>query len=105
MTICKHLDISTVHLTEEDNDILSNFCTDISYGEHDYGFYVSVPDVDYESPDDGTLHAKINQALEDGLSESFVNILKYAHKNDCSIVVFDRDGEVDENLPTFDWWG
>ena len=100
----QYLDVSTAHLTEQDNRMLSQSVEDRDVinmvvplvREYEYGHWVWVPDAE-----DIEFYAQSYTSY--GLSETFVDVLRYARKNNCDWVNFDRDAEPCEDLPTHDW--
>jgi hypothetical protein len=96
MAIYKHLDLSIAHISDADNGLLSSG-VDLTYHDHDYGYYIPVPSTD------SILAEKVEQAKACGLSDDFCRLLIMAHANECTLIVLDGDAEIDDNLPIFDW--
>ena len=92
-TVIKMLDVSTVHMTREDNDLLTSEHQDLNvcYDNLPNGFLVYIP----EDKD----------AIEEckDLSEGFRTVLHWAQLNGATHVKFDADGDVYPQLPKFDW--
>lgn len=90
-SIYKMLDLSTAHLNPESVEALERHVEPDSpitvIGESEYGWivYVSEPDLVKEMP------AVLAAILED------------ARRHGCDYVRFDRDGPVEDDLPTFEW--
>lgn len=90
MSIHQYLDLSTGHLSE---DTINDWAKDCPYpviAGYDYGLIVSVPGEGYV---DG--ESEVPADLRD--------VLVYARKQGCTMVRFDSDGDVLEELPYFDW--
>lgn len=86
MTIEKCLDISTMHVRRETMNPAS--LNHYFIAEYGYGAFFYVPDLsetDEETPPD--LRA----------------VLQFAKANDCYLVRLDCDGEVYDELKTYDW--
>lgn len=81
------LDLSTAHMPESDPDWGS-----LRVAVHEYGAVVFVlsdrEDLDFEHEDE---------------PEWIRPAMALARKHDCLLVNFDRDGEVCEDLPTWEW--
>jgi hypothetical protein len=89
--VFKVLDLSTVHMTEEDAEKL-NPCSGIqslSYELGEYGWLIYI--------------GEMKENWGDEMSEAFMNALKEAKELGCDYVRFDRDGRTYEELPVFDW--
>jgi hypothetical protein len=92
----KTMDCSTCHVTKEEcNDLLERDECPIAAYPFEYGHfvYVSLSDID----------GYCKEALEFGFSESFVNLIRLAHKQGCKYLCLDCDGFVYEDLPKFSW--
>ena len=90
----KVLDISTIHISEEENGYLQNINSPLITYEYNEGFFVYVPiSFIIDEPN----------IIKTGFSEGFINILKLAAAQDCKFVCFDADGIVYEDLPQYDW--
>lgn len=84
------LDISTAHVSRETATMLDGAPAIMitAYQKNGYGWFVWVPPADFErthTPDD--------------LSKVFA----YAREQKCDWVMFDRDAEIIDDLPSFDW--
>lgn len=81
------LTLSTAHITQLTGDRLSTNMGDICVGGTiDYGWFIYA---DYEN----------NGAIPDDLW----GVMVYARANDCDYILFDRDADCIEYLPTWDW--
>jgi hypothetical protein len=93
--IFRVLDISTGHMTKEDNERLqyleSNCKAYSGYELRDYGWLLYVGEIEE------------NWSEDDKWSSAFMNIMKTAQKAGCEYVRFDRDGRDYDELPKFDW--
>jgi len=93
----KILVLSTAHLTEEDNDFLSNEeyseNLDCVIDETPYGWMVHI------SKNKDELFSEVHRLL----SENFRKAMELAFINDCDWVRFDCDGNVVEELKSYDW--
>jgi hypothetical protein len=95
----KSLDISTGHLTEQDNNLLQADAdnnpgpnTPVAAYKYEYGYFVYVG----EEAEDQTIK-------EYGYSDSFINILKKARELKCKYVQYDSDGIQYEDIPFYNW--
>jgi len=94
MTILKCLYISMTHLTRNTQDDLEllAFSIDSTVAPYDGGLYISVSDP--------------GRYLEEGSYEEhgadLLEVMKYAIENDCDVIRFDADGEINPNLPVYD---
>ena len=94
-----NLDVSTGHLTEKDNDLL----TEAGEGEsgnpivayiYEYGYFVFVPE-----KDEG-----LNQHAETyGYSKTFTKTMTRARELKCKYIQFDSVGVQYDDLEVFDW--
>jgi hypothetical protein len=93
----KYLDISTGHMTKNDNDILAmNKAKDVLFDPFEYGYRVWVPSKKFAKE----TYKAMKKA---GLSKSFRKIIKWACKKGMDWVAFDRDGTIYSQFKTFDW--
>jgi hypothetical protein len=90
------LDVSTSHITQEDDEKLSEGVMHLVYHTLEYGYLVST----YEPSEEEWVDVLVNS---DGLSKELVNLIVYAGKHNYDYVMLDRDGTLYEGLPTFDW--
>jgi hypothetical protein len=95
--IRKVLDISTGHITFQDNEILGGDNTVIACEPVEAGFFVYLG-----TGSEALEHIQdVNEA--GNMSPAFINILRWAVMVGCDIIKIDRDGELYEGLPTFEW--
>lgn len=94
----KVLDISTGHITENDNKLLTKDECPVSAYKFTYGFLVNVPH-NIESVYKDTRKA----IVVNGFSDAFQTVFELARKNQCDYIMFDCDGITYEDLPVFDW--
>jgi hypothetical protein len=98
------LELSTSHITAEDNEILKEFIN-VPPEKHpqvvmayEPGFMVSAWHNFKDNPEN--LEAEL---LKLGHSPAYINILKIAHSNGCKWVNLDADASKLSFLPTYDW--
>ena len=98
--IVKCLDISTGHMTENDDKLLKAATDDqrqvpslaIVY-EYKEGYFVYVsPETDQDA-----------ELTKEGFSAAFLNLIKMARSLKLKYVQFDADGITYADLPLFDW--
>ena len=82
MAIVNTLELSTAHLPESHPDF--SFC---SAYDTNYGWIVTPCHTDYVT------------SLPDWMQP----IIKFAFDNNCSLIHFDRDADVDSNFQTYNW--
>jgi len=91
--VFKVLDISTGHMTLEDNNKLTSEAQDGHapvYELREYGFLVYVGEIEENWPDDE-------------MSSAFRKVLDTAKELGCDYVRFDRDGREYPELQKFEW--
>jgi hypothetical protein len=105
-TVLSYLDLSTGNLTEQTcnewlpmvmNTTSSNV---IAYPKGEYGYFVHVSEDLDELEDDPS--ASTEYDFKD-VPADLLGVLVYARAHGCQWVQFDRDGDVNEDLPHFDW--
>ena len=87
------LGLSTGHVTEATAKMLDN--EDLSivvYPKSEYGWFVHVPTYEPDFEDCKT-----------DLPEDLRACLDWARKHNAEWLMFDRDAELDEELPVYDW--
>lgn len=106
-----HLDVSTGHVTKRDMELLehdSDNRNNASMEEYTvpccwyrYGMIVFVMDHDDLKED----HELLLKQYRDnsGYSEAFCGLIRLAWETNADMIRLDRDGMVNNNLPTFDW--
>ena len=92
----KHMVFSTAHITEGDSETLefeatTNTVPVLGVYRYEYGFYI------YISPE------KEDDMILEHYSKHFLNLIKIAEKHDCKYLKLDCDGQIFNNLKTFDW--
>lgn len=91
----KMLDISTGHIEENDVTLLEsdkeNHCFSVT--EYEEGFFLNLHNVDV---------SRLSQDCA-AFSHHFQTVLRIAKENSCEFINFDRDGQLYEGLPVFDW--
>lgn len=87
--IFKVLDISTGHMTEDDNTKLAEGLGRLPVSElNEYGYLVYIGELEENW---------------DHMSDAFKNVLLTARAHGCEYVRFDADGRAYDELPVFDW--
>jgi len=96
----KYLDVSTGHITSEDNDKLGQYLDPdmqehngheiIVYG-YEYGYFIPIYD------------ALMQDSKLCGLSDSFRKIVKKAKRLKCNLIRLDCDAEYHDDLDLYDW--
>jgi hypothetical protein len=96
----KVLVISTAHVSYDDKVMLEDLAETKPKArifDTEYGFIIKVyPKSEYTEEDDQKLR-------DDGMSEAFIDLLKFCRKHDCPLLHLDCDADTIEDLPTFDW--
>lgn len=93
-TVRSYLELSTAHLTEQTAQRIEDSVEQmlglpfITYAKGEYGWWVHVPATDPE------LHMGMTDLLA---------ALQYARSKDCAWIMFDRDVETIEDLPSYEW--
>lgn len=93
-TIRHILDLSTSHLPQR---FFEEGCDLTGRHQIDYGMLLWVPD---DPTDINNLGA--DEESDDAAPE-IVRLRVYAREHGCDYILLDRDGEVDPNLPTWEW--
>jgi hypothetical protein len=88
--IYKVWEISTAHITIQDEKLLQGDCTSFSCTVFDFGF--SIPVID-----DNIDVAKKN------FSPEFAHLMEIAEELNVQYLVLDADGKQHSELPLFDW--
>jgi hypothetical protein len=108
----QHLDLSTAHVTEEDNNLLTTDAVaeqrvhsggeqpTIPCVEYGYGFIVFV---NHHHDDEAEQTAYLVELVNNGYSSAFCNLIRLAWTLDADMIRLDRDAEECDELPTFQW--
>ena len=92
--IGKYIEVSTAHITKEDNELLGSMKPEsLCVYEFTYGYMVCVED----DPD------SFEFMLKEGFSEIFVAIMKSASDLGMNWILFDCDGLTHDNFEQFNW--
>lgn len=94
--VMNYLDCSTKHISVEDARLLKDPPDELLTYENEYGWFVHVPDDLCEEDFVQTLVSR-------GVGPSLLQVLQFAHANDCVWVKLDRDGTEIPTLPRSDW--
>lgn len=89
--VSKCLDISTLHITQQDSELLTA-SRGLCVYPYEYGYFVRVP---AEEP--------AQDLLVLGYSSALISILTWASEHDMYFVNIDQDGMPYDELETFDW--
>jgi hypothetical protein len=98
MSIEKYMDASTCFITENDNALLeecSMFTCPITVYGYDYGCFVII-DPELEEGFD-------EEMREFGFSAEFIELVKFAQRQDCGFLRLDCDGDDSYDFPKFVW--
>lgn len=93
LEIHKTLVLSTAHMTLEDSEIIP-FAHNVGlvvYELEEYGWLI------YVNPE------MLDIARLNDFSDAFKQAIKLAQDNECAYLRFDRDANVVDELPSFDW--
>lgn len=82
--------VSTAHITRDDRDLLDDHVTLMIYEKEDYGYFVRVP-------------SNLEEIDLSEYSQAFRDLLAAADVAGCSWLEIDRDGDVIDGLPAFEW--
>lgn len=106
MPLEKLLDLSTAHMTANDDKLLHAYdCSPRSRGAMicypiEGGFTISTSCMRIGPAD---RREAIKAIRKEGFSEAFINVLKHAADQDAVLVRFDRDAGYEPGLPCFNW--
>ena len=99
LTMANILDVSTCHITKQDDEFLSNDCDAsdpaANASRKAGGYFVHV-----SHDDTGEYDQKL---LESGYSREFIRIIQIARAEGASWVCFDQSGSGTDFLPAFNW--
>jgi len=96
--IQKHFVCSTIHVKEEDIDLIEDANIEsglISADEYPYGWSIYI----HEHEEKGFKEA----ILKEGYSKEFYNLLIITRELGCQYLRLDSDGSKYDELPKFDW--
>lgn len=103
----KFLDLATCHLPESimNGPIgpLNTIEGVIAYEHGEYGYLLWVPDDPQEHADDYPNPADEDVCSDEGVPAEVLAVQLYARSLDCDYVLFDRDADAIEALPTWEW--
>ena len=92
--IYKIICLSTAHIPPETSksidENLSRGVWSSTISAFDYGWFVTVPKEEKDC-----WSTKYPYGMQ--------NVLRYANKHDCSYILLDRDGPVEDDLAIYDW--
>ena len=101
----KVLLISTSNITRRDNEILRDRMSandDHRVMEYEYGYIVSAW-THYNEQEPGEIEAFEVYMTKLGFSDHYLKLLRHAAKQDCRWMNIDRDEDVLDGFPEFDW--
>lgn len=93
LPILRVLELSTAHITKESNEFLR-------YEAHTCG---PVQLIVFEKGEYGYLIRVEDHEIEDQVPEDIKSLLEFAESQNCTWMILDRDGEVLESLPRWEW--
>ena len=106
-TITKVFDVSTNHISKRDDEIIlatshafkegDVACTDLIVYEYEEGCFI------FAAIEDDVVEDFYTTLEGQGLSHEFIALLRLAKQFGCKYLQLDRDGEIYDNLPTFNW--
>jgi hypothetical protein len=97
--ITKNLDISTVHISEQDNEKL---CSNRDNGPliiHPYGEGHFI----YVEQDEVHFMETLDKLMKERYSHAFIEIMQLAHDLGCAFIQLDGAGTEYKHLTKFDW--
>ena len=94
MAIEKYMDVSTCYITEQDDAKLGYSNPPIPVYEYEYGYFVHCS---------GFYGDTEQECREFGMSDDFINLMKYAYSQGCGFVKLDADGDDTLTFPKHDW--
>ncbi len=105
-TIRKFVDLSTAHLPQHVLAELTSFNGVIAHPTP-HGAWLWVPDDPQSYTDDYAADFRAGEAdgddFGDGSAPEILVVQLYARSLGCDYVLFDRDADIDDALPTWDW--
>jgi hypothetical protein len=94
--ICKYVDISTIHVSPHDLEILKEEWVTVDYPE---GCFCWVPPNDAQDFD-----SRMQELKDMGLTPQCLEIINASTILGCVFVRFDCDGEISEDIPKNEDW-
>lgn len=100
-SVLTYLDLSTGNMTENDANLLTHMCEHGSRFKHDmpssmmanqYGFWIPV-----------VQEITRKTIKREGFSKHFATLYEYAKNKGYSGLLFDRDADLLDGFPSFDW--
>jgi hypothetical protein len=97
--ITKNLDISTVHISEQDSERLSSNGDNGTLIVHPYeeGHFIYVENIQE------LFEITIDKLIKEGYSHAFIEIMQLAHDLGCAFIQLDGDGTEYKHMLKFDW--
>lgn len=90
------LDVSTGHITDQDDRLFKADAYPIDVLHRSYGYFVWVPP-DYD------MKEYLEMIKGRGFSRNLLALLIAARQADCDFILFDGDGAKIEGYETFEW--
>ena len=85
-------ELSTGHITRDDAKLLEKGAVPGQIGAYPYGFIVLTG-----------AHEKSTELLAWGMSHAYVDLLRLLHRRKFYYLFLDRDADLVDGLPAFDW--
>ena len=95
----KLADLSTAHISLGDSELIERWANENSgplvvYRKGEYGWFIYMPSDEEDS---------LKSMAELGSTPEFVELVQTLCAHGVAVLCLDRDGEVDEDMPKFDW--
>ena len=95
----KLADLSTAHISLRDSELLKRWTNEnsgplIAYRKGEYGWFIYMP---------SDVKDALKSMAELGSTQEFVELVKNLCAQGVAVLCLDRDGEVEQNIPKFDW--
>lgn len=97
--ITKNLDISTVHISEQDNELLCSNGDNGPLITHPYGEGHFI----YVEQNEKLFQETIDNVIKERYSQAFIEIMQLAHDLGCAYIQLDGAGTEYKHLTKFDW--
>lgn len=94
-----YMDVSTAHITRNDDRLLTAGKEPILVDKLPYGYRVHIPTD--EMNQSVTIWATGARAC--GYSEAFIDLIRAGYRLGCDFIILDGAAPVSDELPTFDW--